>query len=56
MISVGYGWYLLAGPAVGGLAELVGLRAALGVIAFAGLVVFALSSRLVEGQAKPTPS
>src|SRR5215210_7200914 len=30
-VSVGYGWYLLAGPAVGGMAELVGLRAALGI-------------------------
>jgi hypothetical protein len=31
---------------VGGLAEIVGLRAALGIIAAAGLMIFAFSSRL----------
>lgn len=56
VISIGYGWYLLAGPAVGGLAELVGLREALGVIALAGLAVFALSSKLSEGRGKPNSS
>jgi MFS family permease len=46
VVTISYGWFLLAGPAVGGLAELVGLRLALGVIALAGLAVFVLSLSL----------
>jgi hypothetical protein len=46
VVTISYGWFLLAGPAVGGLAELVRLRAALGIIALAGLAVFALSLSL----------
>lgn len=43
-----YGGGLLATPMIGGLAELVGLRAALGTVALAGLAVFVLSLRLRE--------
>ena len=43
VVTISYGWFLLTGPAVGGLAELVGLRVALGIIALAGLAVFVLS-------------
>jgi MFS family permease len=47
----GYGGFLLGPPLVGGLAELVGLRAALGVIVVvAGLSVFVLCLRLRENQ------
>ena len=46
VVTISYGWFLLAGPAVGGLAELVGFRLALGVIALAGLAVFVLSLSL----------
>jgi fucose permease len=42
----GYGGVLLGPAIVGGLAELYGLRTALGTIAVAGLLVFALSLRL----------
>lgn len=41
--TFGYGGFLLGPVIVGGLAELVGLRAALGVVALAGLAVFALA-------------
>jgi hypothetical protein len=43
--TFGYGGYLLGPPLVGGLAELVGLRADLGSIALAGLVISVLSWR-----------
>jgi len=43
VVTIGYGWFLLAGPAVGGLAELIGLRLALGIIVLAGLAIFAIS-------------
>jgi MFS family permease len=46
--TFGYGGFLLGPVVVGGLAELVGLRAALGIIALAGLAVFALSLSLRE--------
>src|SRR5215207_5304055 len=46
--TFGYGGFLLGPPLVGGLAEVVGLRAALGVIVVAGLAVFILSSNLRE--------
>ena len=44
--TLGYGGFLLGPVLVGGLAELFGLRLALGVVALAGLAVFALSTRL----------
>ncbi len=40
--------FLLGPPLVGGLAEVAGLRTALGVVAVAGLAVFLLSLRLQE--------
>ena len=43
-------------PLVGGLAEVVGLRMALGLIAVAGLCVFVLSLRLREDREKSIPS
>jgi MFS family permease len=46
--TVGYGGFLLGPPLVGGIAEVTGLRIALGIIAAAGLVVFALSLGLRE--------
>ncbi len=46
MTTFGYGGFLLGPPFVGGLAELIGLRLALGTIALAGLAVFALSLNL----------
>jgi MFS family permease len=46
--TFGYGGFLLGPPLVGGLAEVVGLRVALGVIAVAGVAVFVLSLRLRE--------
>jgi MFS family permease len=49
--TFGYGGFLLGPPLVGGLAEAIGLRIALGVIAVAGLAVFALSFRLREPEA-----
>ena len=54
--TFGYGGFLLGPPLVGGLAEVVGLRAALGVIVVAGLVVFILSLRLREDQQKSVTS
>jgi len=54
--TVGYGGFLLGPPLVGGLAEVVGLRSALGVVAAAGLAVFVLSSLLREsGKDQGTP-
>jgi MFS family permease len=50
--TIGYGGFLLGPPLVGGLAEAIGLRAALGIIAVAGLAVFALSLRLRESGAE----
>jgi MFS family permease len=44
--TLGYGGFLLGPVIVGGLAELLGLRAALGTIAVAGAVIFALSLRV----------
>ena len=44
--SFGYGEFLLGPVLVGGLAEVLGLRAALGVVALCGLAIFALSTRL----------
>jgi MFS family permease len=46
--TIGYGGFLLGPPLVGGLAEAIGLRAALGVIAVAGLAVFVLALALHE--------
>jgi MFS family permease len=43
--TVGYGGFLLGPVVVGGLAETIGLRAALGVIAVAGFLSFILSLR-----------
>lgn len=53
--TFGYGGFLLGPPLVGGLAEVVGLRAALSIIAFAGLTIFVLSLRLRENQEKSIP-
>ena len=44
--TLGYGGFLLGPVIVGGLAEMLGLRAALGTIAVAGALIFALSVRL----------
>jgi MFS family permease len=44
--TLGYGGFLLGPVIVGGLAEVFGLRAALGIVAVAGLMIFAFSSRL----------
>ncbi|MDP8939512.1 MAG: MFS transporter [Actinomycetota bacterium] len=44
--TFGYGGFLLGPVIVGGLAELFGLRIALGTIAIAGLMIFLLSLRL----------
>jgi MFS family permease len=49
--TFGYGGFLLGPPLVGGLAEVAGLRAALGVVAVAGLAIFMLSLRLREPKA-----
>jgi MFS family permease len=54
--TFGYGGFLLGPPMVGGLAELVGLRVALGVIVVAGLAIFILSLRLREDGEKRLPS
>ncbi|MDP9479053.1 MAG: MFS transporter [Actinomycetota bacterium] len=54
--TFGYGGFLLGPPLVGGLAEVVGLRMALGLIAVAGLCVFVLSLRLGEDREKSIPS
>ena len=44
--TLGYGGFLLGPVLVGGLAELFGLRLALGVVALAGFSVFVLATRL----------
>lgn len=44
--TLGYGGFLLGPVIVGGLAELLGLRAALGSIAASGLVIFVLALRV----------
>jgi MFS family permease len=44
--TLGYGGFLVGPVIVGGLAEVLGLRTALGIIAMAGLLIFALSLRL----------
>jgi MFS family permease len=44
--TLGYGGFLLGPVIVGGLAELHGLRVALGIIAVAGVMIFTLSLRL----------
>ncbi len=44
--TFGYGGFLLGPVLVGGVAELLGLRMALGVVALSGLAIFALSTRL----------
>jgi MFS family permease len=54
--TFGYGGFLLGPPLVGGLAEVVGLRGALGLIALAGLSVFVLSLKLKENEEKLIPS
>ena len=54
--TFGYGGFLLGPPLVGGLAEVVGLRGALGLIALAGLSVFVLSLKLKENEEELIPS
>jgi MFS family permease len=44
--TLGYGGFLLVPVIVGGLAEVTGLRTALGIIVASGLLIFALSLRL----------
>jgi len=44
--TLGYGGFLLGPVIVGGLAEVLGLRTALGIIAMAGFLIFVLASRL----------
>jgi MFS family permease len=44
--TLGYGGFLLGPVIVGGLAEVLGLRIALGIIAVSGLLIFALALRL----------
>ncbi len=44
--TLGYGGFLLGPVIVGGLAEVIGLRAALGIIALSGLLILALTLRL----------
>lgn len=46
LTTLGYGGFLLGPVIVGGLAEVLGLRIALGVIALSGFLIFVLSSRL----------
>ena len=56
MSTFGYGGFLLGPPLVGGLAELIGLRGALGIIAVAGLAISVLSLRLGTDGKKTTSS
>jgi MFS family permease len=44
--TLGYGGFLLGPVIVGGLAEVIGLRAALGIIAVSGLLIFTLTLHL----------
>ena len=53
--TLGYGGFLLGPVLVGGLAEILGLRVALGTIAMAGALIFALSFRLAPSEQPPTP-
>ena len=53
--TLGYGGFLFGPVLVGGLAEILGLRVALGTIAVAGALIFALSLRLVPSEQLPTP-
>jgi MFS family permease len=46
LTTLGYGGFLLGPVIVGGLAEILGLRIALGIILLSGLLIFALSLRL----------
>ena len=46
LTTLGYGGFLLGPVTVGGLAEVLGLRIALGIIAVSGLLIFALALRL----------
>jgi MFS family permease len=52
--TLGYGGFLLGPVLVGGLAEILGLRAALGTIAAAGALIFALSLRLAANNQPST--
>ncbi len=51
--TLGYGGFLLGPVVVGGLAEVLGLRAALGTIAGAGALIFTLSLRLAVSDRSP---
>jgi len=53
--TLGYGGFLFGPVLVGGLAEILGLRVALGTIAVAGALIFALSLRLAPSEQLPTP-
>jgi MFS family permease len=53
--TLGYGGFLLGPLLVGGLAEILGLRSALGTIAVAGALIFALSLRLNSSDRHATP-
>jgi MFS family permease len=53
--TLGYGGFLLGPVLVGGLAEILGLRSALGTIAVAGALIFALSLRLISSDRHATP-
>src|SRR5918994_7875933 len=52
--TLGYGGFLFGPVLVGGLAEILGLRVALGTIAVAGALIFALSLRLAPAN-NPQP-
>ncbi|MDP8972756.1 MAG: MFS transporter [Actinomycetota bacterium] len=52
---LGYGGFLLGPVLVGGLAELLGLRVALGTIAVAGALIFALALRLTPSDQHLSP-
>ena len=53
--TLGYGGFLLGPVLVGGLAELLGLRVALGTIAVAGALIFALALRLTPSDQHLSP-
>jgi MFS family permease len=53
--TLGYGGFLLGPVLVGGLAEILGLRVALGTIAAAGALIFTLSLRLAASDQPSTP-
>jgi MFS family permease len=53
--TLGYGGFLLGPVLVGGLAEILGLRVALGTIAAAGALIFTLSLRLAASDQLSTP-